>query len=149
VNEGQATEVVERAVERYFSEPQMGGKCSEWAIAHRVAVHLEDILREEGLLPPGVSVDCEYNRDGDDPKRFIKRDGTETKVRPDIIVHRRRAQDSNLIVVEVKKHGGSLAEDVKKLRGYVGQFHYQHAFQLVVGGRSEKYRLSRIGGYPL
>jgi hypothetical protein len=73
-------------------------------------------------------VDCEYNRNHDEPKRLelpvepSRSDDTNAKsVFPDIIVHHRNTQD-NLLVIEVKKStnpdGGDF--DKAKLRAFLG-----------------------------
>lgn len=70
---------------------------SEWSIAHRLAVYLEQVL-------PGWNVDCEYNRQGQEQDLKKMSDGN--KVRPDIIIHHRGFVESahNLLVLEIKKH---------------------------------------------
>lgn len=82
---------------------------SEWAIAHRLAVYLEQQL-------PGWNIDCEYNRQGaiEDPK---KADDGE-KIRPDIIVHHRQqlSSEHNLLVLELKKNANDA--DLGKARSY-------------------------------
>ena len=78
---------------------------SERSIAARLAIYLqEDFV--------GYDVDVEYNRAGTEIKRLMAvvcrcpRDRIETegqRVLPDVIVHRRGDNKSNLLVIEVKK----------------------------------------------
>lgn len=77
---------------------------SEWSIAHRLAVYLEDII-------PGWNVDCEYNRQGQDAD--AKKMLDDKKVRPDIIIHRRGLLESehNLLAVEIKKNNTESDDD--------------------------------------
>lgn len=101
---------------------------NERSISHRLASYLE-------LHFPEWNVDCEYNRNHDDPKRLnIKRrnilsDDTEaTTVFPDIIVHKRNT-DENLLVIEMKKTTSSEKDDydIGKLRAFKGQLGYKYA----------------------
>jgi hypothetical protein len=101
----------------------------------------------QGLHPAEDCVDCEYNRDGHEPKRvrgLAKRvrdaagasddwptDDRAQTVYPDIVVHRRGAAGPNLIVLEVKRRGApqdAIERDEEKLALYQEQLHYQHAF---------------------
>jgi hypothetical protein len=68
----------------------------ECAISHRLAVYLE-------IGFPGWDVDCEFNKDGDDPKL-----ADVCGWRPDVIVHRRGKDGPNLLSVEVKKGNAEL-----------------------------------------
>jgi hypothetical protein len=89
----------------------------EQGISHRIAVYLE---RRVGL--PDIHVDCEYNLDMSNPKKWeITRAALECRCRscanretevrigdlrrfrPDILVHKRKDQDSNLIALEIKR----------------------------------------------
>ncbi|GAB1535322.1 hypothetical protein ADMFC3_09530 [Geovibrio sp. ADMFC3] len=80
----------------------------EQAIAHRLALYLENVTEFDGY-----NIDCEYNKDMNDPKR-----SQGEVVRPDIIVHRRGSNEHNLVVIELKK-AGIRANDAEKVRGYV------------------------------
>jgi hypothetical protein len=98
---------------------------SERAITHKLADAFEGVFGSDG----GYDVDCEYNRRvGLDP---IKRANNGRRVYPDIVVHRRRQQNDNLLAVEVKKtKAGSKAiqKDEKRLKeDYVrGQLNYKY-----------------------
>ena len=100
---------------------------SEWAIAHRLAVYLEDEIS-------GWNVDCEYNRQG--PGKDPKTMHNENKVRPDIILHHRGKVevDHNLLVVEVKKREAD--SDLKKACEYTkppeGDRKFQYQFGLAL-----------------
>lgn len=101
---------------------------SEWSIAHRLAVYLEQ------QLPAGWHIDCEYNRQGLDYDE--KRNPGGNIVRPDIIVHRRGhvALADNLLVIELKKYRD--APDQAKARDYtsppIGQRAFQYQFGLTL-----------------
>lgn len=122
---------------------------SERSITHRLAIYLEKEFR-------GLNVDCEYNREGDEPKRYreivdqinkagINADDTEAKTSfPDIIVHKRGNNKDNLLVIEVKKyrgnHTGIDEKDKSKLEALttVNQLNYKYgiALQIPVNGES-------------
>lgn len=99
-------------------------RVSERAVTHRLALHLQEKFRT-------YDVDCEYNRNFDDPKSIVVRLSelsarhrqrvvesqrrrnvpeqeieiqvqTEISPFPDIIVHRRMSNDHNLLIIEVK-----------------------------------------------
>lgn len=97
---------------------------NERTITHRFAIYVEQAF-------PGWDVDCEYNRDGHDPKEiaFGSWDDAEhgSLVFPDVIVHKRRTAD-NHIVFELKKSNNSEPDDrdFEKLHGYCRQLDYQH-----------------------
>ena len=96
---------------------------NERSITHKLAEHLKRRF-------PDLNVDCEYNRRGNnrDPKKLVvtpgptQTDGLDAKtVYPDIIVHKRGCDVSNLLVIEVKKSNGrDVRYDKDKLRGFTG-----------------------------
>ena len=93
---------------------------NERSITHKLAEHLQCVF-------PDWHVDCEYNRDGHEPKQISLPNGRYTNVFPDVIVHR-RGTNQNLLVVEVKKSsvGDDGADfDRQKLQGYLESLHYQ------------------------
>lgn len=106
---------------------------NERTISHRLANYLEPYF-------PGWNVDCEFNRDHDDPKRLnIQRrninsdDAQATTVYPDIIIHKRGTKQ-NLVVIEMKKTTSSEDDsyDLNKLHAFKYQLGYQFAIFLKV-----------------
>ena len=106
---------------------------NESSISHRLANYLEPHF-------PGWNVDCEYNRNHDDPKRLqiqrrnIESDDTQaTTVFPDIIIHR-RGTDDNLVVIEMKKTTSQESDsyDIGKLNAFKEQLGYQFAIFIKV-----------------
>ena len=92
---------------------------NERSIAHRFALHLQATM-------PDWHIDCEYNRDGVDPKRLehleLNPDEEDTNAQtvfPDVIAHRRGTAD-NYLVIEIKKNTNHLSRgmDLAKLKGY-------------------------------
>lgn len=101
---------------------------NERSISHRLALYIEPFFH-------GWNVDCEFNRNHDDPKRLdiqrrnIRSDDVQaTTVFPDIIVHR-RGTDQNLMVVEMKKTTSTEDDgyDLGKLDAFKNQLGYQYA----------------------
>lgn len=107
---------------------------NERSLTHRFAMYLQERL-------PDWEVDCEYNRDGHNPKRVDlpqlhpQDDDTDAKtVFPDVIAHRRGRQE-NYLVIEFKKmkYGFDDGVDQRKLRAYKEQLHYPFALFVAIG----------------
>jgi len=96
----------------------------ERAIAGRLAIYLAAVF-------PDHDVDVEYDRHGLDRKTLdlppVCRGGGRRKVIPDIVVHRRGTDDSNLLAIEIKKETNAESRecDRAKLRGMRDQLHYR------------------------
>ncbi|AIO35673.1 hypothetical protein DM39_4176 [Burkholderia cenocepacia] len=129
-------EAVARALSELLVNDQdlLGIDANERSITFRFAMYLQ-------LCFPGWTVDCEYNRDGIEPKRlgdlglYPYSDDDEAKtVFPDVIVHRRGTRQNHL-VLEFKKSTsrGDRETDLRKLRGYRQQLGYEHALFVEVG----------------
>lgn len=130
---------------------------SERAIAHRLAIYLENEFAN-------WDVDCEYNRDGHDHKKLVSKlnalkdnsggDSDEQSVFPDIIVHHRTGLQSkhNLLVIEIKKSTNSLSRelDFAKLRTFTTDFgrrrrmNYHYQFGLFIELRAWR-RTPKVG----
>lgn len=126
-------EIVSRAISKVLAcdSELLERDASEWSIAHRLAVYLEQEI-------PGWHVDCEYNRQG--PERAIKEmptgDPEKNKIRPDIIIHHRGGieREHNLLVVEIKKKESD--SDLGKVSEYTrmpaGKRKFQYQFGLAL-----------------
>lgn len=106
-------------------EQRKGPAASEMAIAHRLAVYLEQFIPKfPEIAMEEVVVDCEYNRHKSGGKRVYiakhlahivteanrtVRDDPDNvdrcifSVLPDIVIHKRRTDVKNLLVIELKK----------------------------------------------
>ena len=100
---------------------------NERSLTHRLAMYLQSEF-------PDYHVDCEYNRNGIDPKQLpyfkkqIPTDDTNAlTVYPDIIVHH-RGTENNFIVIEAKKTTNGNRDDIKKLRAYKDELNYSYAY---------------------
>ncbi|MDA8520483.1 hypothetical protein [Acidovorax sp. NCPPB 4044] len=112
----------------------LGIDANERSITFRFAMYLQQYF-------PDWSVDCEYNRDGIEPKRlghlelYPDSEDVEAKtVFPDVIVHRRGTR-RNFLVLEFKKSTSRVDRqiDLRKLWGYKQQLGYEHALFVEVG----------------
>ena len=101
---------------------------NERSISHRFGMYLQAQL-------PNHHVDCEYNRDGVEPKRIgcldlhTNAEDTEGKtVFPDIIAHVRGTR-KNYLVIEIKKSTSSVDRSIdrRKLSGYKRDLEYDFA----------------------
>lgn len=128
-------EILNRAISKVLAcdSELLERDASEWSIAHRLAVYLEQEL-------PGWHVDCEYNRQGQD-RDSVKRDPNGGPVRPDIVIHHRGGveQEHNLLVIEIKKKEsdsdlGKVCDYTKKPAG-VRMFQYQFGLSLALKPR--------------
>lgn len=99
----------------------------EVTIAHRLAVYIEDTLRETGK--DRYHVDIEYNKNMKRPKDLAPNEGGK---RPDIIVHVRESNDHNLLIIEIKKDEAVQFGDAddRKLKGATLQ---KHSYRFTLG----------------
>jgi hypothetical protein len=136
MNREQMDVLVKGAITRLIDSERelLDRNVSERALTHHLARFIRD-----GVPPPYV-VDVEYNRHVDDPKRLQlpRRDAADDELHaatvfPDIIVHVRGTDDHNLLVLEVKKPGGDIEYDERKLRAFRDQLRYRHAAHVILG----------------
>ncbi len=77
------------------------------------------------------NVDCEYNRNFNNPK-ILENISNKNGVRPDIIIHKRWSNDDNLLVIEIKKASNAEAQswsDDEKLKWFTSsndQYRYTY-----------------------
>jgi hypothetical protein len=67
---------------------------NEVSISHKLACYLQYLFKD-------YDVDIEFNRNLDDPK--IVHDEGDSRIIPDIIIHKRGINTNNFIVIEIKK----------------------------------------------
>lgn len=110
---------------------------NERSITHHLAAYLAPRF-------PDWHVDCEYNRDGFDPKMVPLHGDTGdpdttdgSRIYPDIIIHR-RGKSENLLVIEAKKSTSRRSDeaDQRKLRALRGSLGYQYSLFLRFGCRN-------------
>ena len=129
---------VGNALREFFREDKnlLCLEANERSITHKFAEHLQRQFAD-------LDVDCEYNRRNDKTKRLpCKRDTTRTdclhhakRVFPDIIVHKRGCDISNMLVIEVKKSNRrGVKRDKSKLHRFTcpdGWYGYELGLLLV------------------
>jgi hypothetical protein len=93
----------------------------------------------------GYHVDVEYNRHQFDIKKIMienrltsDRTIEARTVFPDIIVHHRKSDNQNLLVIEVKKPRESIEYDLRKLGIFMRDFNYQFAASVSIGMNNKK-----------
>lgn len=111
-------------------------KLHEVCVNHRLANHLADEVVPILTGRERMFVDIEFNREGVRYKE-AEIDGKDKRVRPDIIIHNRKAGDqkSNFLVVECKKRGTSqkdIDDDSEKIRALMEDGRYEYSFGLQV-----------------
>jgi len=140
VTRDKATTLVNQAIDRLVREdPELLDLgVTERALAHQLARYLNELV-----LPP-LSVDCEYNRHFDAPKRLnlphrkaLDREAHATNVFPDLIIHERNSDDRNYVVLELKKPGENLDYDELKLRAFRRELGYLHTGHVILGRRGQ------------
>lgn len=125
---------------------------NERTITTRLAYYLQQEL-------PAWHVDCEYNRDGIDPKRLeyleLNPDSQDTNAKtvfPDIVIHKRGNADNHL-VLELKKSSNSVSRnnDFVKLNGYRKQLGYKYAafIEMTVGNEPKVGVFEWVGIEPI
>lgn len=105
----------------------------ERAIVFRFAYYLQKIL-DEHCLYPDYNLDCEYNRNGDKPKIIYS---LKKNVYPDLIIHQRRINDNNLLVMEFKTYWNKdQNEDIKKIKAFINErdgYNYKYGIAVLIG----------------
>lgn len=126
--------VVQGALRRLYRDDSQlfEHNVNERSITHSLAAYLQESY-------PAWNVDCEYNRNGTDPKRrpvdpvqVSSADTNGKTVYPDIIVHHRglRGRGANLLVLEAKKawSAGSPDDDRGKLVAFGRSEDFSYSF---------------------
>lgn len=105
----------------------------ERAIVFRFAYYLQQILDEHNIYAD-YNLDCEYNRNGSKSKQIISLD---KNVYPDLIIHQRRINDNNLLVMEFKTYWNKdQNEDIKKIKAFINErdgYNYKYGIAVLIG----------------
>jgi hypothetical protein len=94
---------------------------TEWNLAHHLAVEIHNLL-------PWFDYDLDITKPNYENKR------------PDIVFHQRGNNESNFLVIEVKRDGSEIVinEDIQKVKNYWFKPGLSYAFGAVVNLRSDK-----------
>lgn len=132
MNKDDVKKLIERSL-RELAEKDAGlihRKVKEECINHRLACYLEQFLNEESSIP--YNVDLEYDKNYNDPKKIIIDENKNLKaIRPDIIIHIRETNHSNLIAFEIKK-GYTNQHDLKKIKGGLLKRPYNYKYGCLI-----------------
>lgn len=99
---------------------------------------LAHYLACDSRLPAGVSVDCEYSRDGMNVKR-ISGSAQGSWFAPDVLIHRRVEAGDNLAAIELKFSGDSkgVQKDRRRLAVLCQEFNYRSAFLVLINKETQ------------
>jgi len=133
--EGAASDL--RDNDAYLLEVNVSERC----IAHKFAEYINIRLKlHPDYNTVGYAVDCEYNRDGIDPKTIPRRfrskdDDGKTYPYPDVVIHRRGAAGPNLLAVEIKLTSNvNIGDDVAYTKWKLDEYreHLKYQFSLYI-----------------
>lgn len=117
---------------------------AERAIAARLQLHMSPFF-------PDHTVDTEYDKHGIEPKRLhlppACRAGGWRRIIPDIIVHHRGNDESNLLAIEIKKETNRSPRDCDRAKLFAmrEQLHYQAAVLIELpAGAGARQRTPRL-----
>jgi len=144
--------LIKTSLDEFFQNEQdlIDVDANERSISFKIACYLQK------YVPSTWNVDCEYNRDGNIPKRLgiptenIETDDEEGKtVYPDIIIHKRRKKE-NLLIIEIKKSGLDYKFDKKKIKAFLSSDKYSYKFglMLVINTRKESDEKCEMTWFP-
>jgi hypothetical protein len=104
-------EKLKEAISRaYEQDIQLLEKRTERPFVFRVGLYLNELIKD--CLPSNTVIDCEYNRNMDDPKRLPN----DTICTPDLLIHSRDRADNNFLAVEFKGYWNNDNNDTNKLK---------------------------------
>ena len=112
----------------------------ERTIVARFMVYFQEIISKTQYRD--YHVDCEYNREGEDPKRY-----NESKVYVDFILHKRGTTDNKLII-EFKKEGASndkIDNDKARVADFTHDKEYEEGFVIILYKTEVKMRFFEKG----
>lgn len=147
--------LIEKALDKLYKEDYNSLIClnhekhvGERACVFRFGIYFSQILKREKQFK-GYNLDCEYNRNYDDPKR---RNNGNLMI-PDIILHKRGNNDNNIVVIEFKGWWSdvkSQKDDIYKLKELVdpyGKYKYQYGYSIILNNVEKgkgKYTITEV-----
>lgn len=119
---------------------------SERCMVFRIGCYMLEAMKEEPQFG-WADLDCEYNRNFFDPKMMYirRRNGNIKQTRnvvPDLLIHERRSNENNLLVVEFKKGlptKYAKGQDAMKLRYFTNpdeDYHYSFGLYIELHAKS-------------
>lgn len=112
-------------------EDNCGGS-SERSMVFRIGHYMQNEISKRDDCQEFV-VDCEYNRHGNNVKQI-----NNEKILPDLILHKRKNDESNILIMEFKKEtnqGDGVSNDLRKLKYLTAEdfeYKYRYGFHVVL-----------------
>ena len=127
--------LVSRALDEVYSHDLylIANKVHERSIVFRFSHYLQNLMNSAHELST-YNLDVEYNRNQRQPKRIRNR---QRGAYPDVIVHQRGSNTSNLLMIEFKTHWDTTTDDdLEKLKEFTkddGVYHFPLGLSVVFG----------------
>ncbi len=118
---------IKEALNKFYEKDEclMKVDVHEICMVHRIAVYIEEILRENKIYD--YSVDIEYNRDKNNIKTIDN-----GNIRSDLCIHK-RCTDDNLVYIEFKKHQSD--GDYDKLKCVKKNYNYEYVYFISINNK--------------
>lgn len=128
-------QLVESALNELYRNDQylLDHYVHERSIVFRFAHYLQNLLNNCEIFSE-FDLDVEYNRNGYRPKRIpCRRNGA----KPDVIIHKRGSNKSNLLMIEFKTYWDTRTSgDLKKLKEFTrcdGRYNFSLGLSIIFG----------------
>lgn len=120
----------------------------EQAIAFRFGLYLVKESNQFDWLKD-LNVDMEYNKNGNDQKKTFRRQyGT----RPDLIIHKRGTNETNVLIVEIKGWWNNEPRemDIIKLEDFTSQYgDYKYGYGVILELNPEEPEINYFSDYAV
>ena len=128
----------------YRRETNGNHHVGERSIVFRLA-HYMQIIMDNSPAFENYVLDCEYNRNGVHAKTLPS---FPNGVFPDVIIHNRGNNDSNLLIMEVKTYWNTNnTQDITKIREFLdtrGEYHFAFGVSLIIEKRRNAVQIDLI-----
>jgi len=120
------------------------GHVSERGIVARFAIYLHELLLNNKEYKK-YDLDVEYNRNMDKPKHLPHTEWQNNGAYPDLIIHKRGSNDSNILIIEFKTYWNNnenkIETDLKKLKAFMKEpYFYENAMFVMLNRDAPKRR---------
>ena len=154
--------LVNIALDRFYREDSLlidyeseNDAVSERCMVFRIGWYMLEAMKEMSQFE-WADLDCEYNRNFFDPKMMYirRRNGSIKRTRnvvPDLLIHERRSNDNNLLVIEFKKGSPSRflrGQDTAKLKYFTNpneDYRYSFGFYIELHSHSAEVQVFEQG----
>ena len=135
-------EIISNTLQRLYIQDieliQRGGM--ERSLSFRFGLYFSELISEYKKFKT-LDIDLEYNKNGLEPKRTPRRPNG---VQPDFILHKRRNNDQNILVIEFKGWWNDTDRDIDqiKLEDFVSQDgEYKYGMGILVELNNDEFEL--------